>query len=461
MHAIVGWSITVFGRWGALGLFLVAFAESSFFPVPPDVLLFPLCLSHPRRALWYATVTTGASVLGAVFAYAVGVRGGRPMLLRFTDRKGLSQTETLFKKYGGWAVGIAAFTPIPFKVFTIASGIFRVRMAPFLIASLIGRGARFFLEAAMTIRFGSRVREVIGPWFEIATLALSLLAVAGAVAAAGLQKRRSSGTAWPTGSRDGNRDGNRDGDAARQARQPRPRPGARLFGRARAALLGHEKRFWGEWMIYAMAGLVFLFIVTEELTELAWSGRVLVLRSIDLVGLRLADALRGLGPEAGRLLRAISALGSHNAIAAMLCMAIALLLLRAKHERAIALTVCVSGALGLSLSGSLDQLMRAADIVGPSALREALLGVGAATALCFYGMAAHIAAKAMASSGRREFQSLIRAIAGIVVAGVTIAQVGLGARLASEAAINLASGGIWLLLCIRLLGLAERGRPHR
>ena len=120
MAKVIDWTIAIFGQYGLVGLFVVSFAESSFFPVPPDVMLIPLCLARPRASMLYATVATVSSVLGAVFAYLVGARGGRPLLLKFTSQDGLSKIQGLFKRFGGWAVGIAAFTPIPFKVWLIA-----------------------------------------------------------------------------------------------------------------------------------------------------------------------------------------------------------------------------------------------------------------------------------------------------------------------------------------------------
>lgn len=238
MSSIVSWVTEAFGSLGLLGLFVVAFAESSFFPVPPDVMLIPMSLTSPRSALLYAAVTTAASVIGGIFGYLIGVRGGRPILARITGMHNLEKVQTYFQRWGGWAVGIAAFTPIPYKVFTIASGIFRVRMAPFLIASAIGRGARFGLEALMVLAYGENVRQVLGTKFELITLALSLAAVAIAVIVGAVSGRRRDVT----------------GSIARRA--------------AAAVPPGSRRRRMVEMGIYILAGLVFLTIVVREFLEL-------------------------------------------------------------------------------------------------------------------------------------------------------------------------------------------------
>lgn len=158
-------------EYGPLGLFLVAFFESTVFPIPPDVLLLPLCLMSPASSWWYAFLTTAASVLGGLLGYAVGRKAGRPAVEKFVSRQMMDKVQVLFGKYGGWAVGVAAFTPLPYKVFTFGAGIFRVPLWTFTIASAIGRSARFFLEGALVFFLGERARVYLGRNFEIATLA--------------------------------------------------------------------------------------------------------------------------------------------------------------------------------------------------------------------------------------------------------------------------------------------------
>jgi membrane protein YqaA with SNARE-associated domain len=169
-------------EYGPLGLFLVAFFESTVFPIPPDVLLLPLCLMNPRLSWWYAFLTTAASTLGAFLGYAVGRKAGRPVVERFFASEMVEKVQFLFGQYGGWAVGIAAFTPVPYKVFTIGAGVFRVPFMTFTVASVIGRASRFFLEGAMVYFLGERARTYLGRNFEIATLAITALLLAAVAA---------------------------------------------------------------------------------------------------------------------------------------------------------------------------------------------------------------------------------------------------------------------------------------
>jgi len=160
------------GEWG---LFALAFMESSFFPIPPDVVLVPMCLANPENSLWYAAVTTIGSALGGVFGYAIGKFGGRPALF-FIFRKQyrrIKDVEKLYNKYGVWAVGAAAFTPIPYKIFTIASGIFDMNLLGFTVVSIVGRGLRFFIVASALFFFGETIKDNI----EWLILGISLLIV--------------------------------------------------------------------------------------------------------------------------------------------------------------------------------------------------------------------------------------------------------------------------------------------
>lgn len=159
------------------GLFLLSFMESSFFPIPPDLVLIALSIANPHRALWYALVTTAASVLGALLGYYIGAKAGRPVLQKFISGQTISKVETLFDRYSGWAVGIAGFTPIPYKVFTIASGVFRINKIVFVTASILSRGARFFLEGILFYLIGAQAKEFIANYFEIITLSVTVIVV--------------------------------------------------------------------------------------------------------------------------------------------------------------------------------------------------------------------------------------------------------------------------------------------
>lgn len=177
---VLGWADRPGGAW-ALGAF--AFAESSFFPVPPDILLIPLCLSAPRRAWWFAALTTACSVVGGMFGYLLGAVAyqsvGRPLLELYGAMDGFDTLAGLYQSYDAWVVGVAGFTPIPYKVFTIAAGFFEVDFAVFVLASVVGRGGRFFLVAGLLRWLGDPVRVFIDRWFNWLTLALAVLFVGG------------------------------------------------------------------------------------------------------------------------------------------------------------------------------------------------------------------------------------------------------------------------------------------
>ncbi|NPV54117.1 MAG: phosphatase PAP2 family protein [Firmicutes bacterium] len=169
----------MFTKYGILGLSVVAFAEASFFPVPPDVVLIPLCLMSPGLALWYAFLCTVFSTLGGVFGHVIGGAAGRPLLERLAGTTRTRQTEGLFARYGGWAILIAALTPIPYKVFTIASGVFRVSKVTLVWASLLGRGMRFFLEAAVIMIMGPAATQFLARYSGIITIGIAVALIVG------------------------------------------------------------------------------------------------------------------------------------------------------------------------------------------------------------------------------------------------------------------------------------------
>lgn len=163
--------------YGIIGLMVVAFAESSFFPIPPDVLLIPMLFVHRELALLYALVTTIFSVLGAFLGYFIGKKFGKPLLHRFFKREHIEKVERYFIKYGAWSIGIAGFTPLPYKLFTISAGAFNVRLSTLTIASLIGRGTRFFLEAFIVIIFGDKALYYLDNYFGIITISITVACI--------------------------------------------------------------------------------------------------------------------------------------------------------------------------------------------------------------------------------------------------------------------------------------------
>jgi undecaprenyl-diphosphatase len=148
LDSLLEWARLHLVPLGIPGLVLTAFTESSFFLIPPDAILIPLALLDSGNAVLYGLTATASSTAGALLGYWIGLKGGRPILLKLAGEKSVKKAEEFFNRHGAWAVGIAAFTPIPYKVFMIASGVFMLRnLKAFIIASLLGRGGRFMADA--------------------------------------------------------------------------------------------------------------------------------------------------------------------------------------------------------------------------------------------------------------------------------------------------------------------------
>lgn len=175
---VLQWAATPYGTWA---LFLFAFAESSFFPIPPDVLLVAMCVAKPRRSFKYALVCAIGSVLGGCLGYLIGWQFMASIGSRIVDFYGLSDKvaviEDLYNHYDAWAVGIAGFTPIPYKVFTIAAGMFQIDVIVFILASAASRSARFFLVGGMIYLFGPRIQRFIDRYFDILAVSFTVLLV--------------------------------------------------------------------------------------------------------------------------------------------------------------------------------------------------------------------------------------------------------------------------------------------
>ncbi len=168
---------------GPLALFLLAFAESSFFPIPPDVLLIALALGRPQRALWFALLATLGSVLGGVGGYYIGLalfeQVGRPILEWYNAMPEFDRVGQLYRDNLILALGTAGFTPIPYKVFTIAAGAFYIPLLPFMAISAVSRGLRFFLVALLIYYFGPPIKRFIDRYFNLLTILFVVLLVGG------------------------------------------------------------------------------------------------------------------------------------------------------------------------------------------------------------------------------------------------------------------------------------------
>lgn len=165
--------------YGAQALFALAFLESSVFPIPPDALLIPLCLAHPEQAFWFATLCSLGSVLGGMAGYGLGRYGGRPILTRLFRREWIAAVEEKYDRYNAWATGIGGFTPLPYKLFTVSGGVFRIHFGIFVLASTLSRSARFFLVATVLYWFGPPARSFIEQHLGLLTVLFVILLIAG------------------------------------------------------------------------------------------------------------------------------------------------------------------------------------------------------------------------------------------------------------------------------------------
>lgn len=161
----------------------VSFVESSVFPIPPDVMLIPMVLSHPSKAWRYASITTFASILGGLLGYALGYFAfeliAEPFIQAMGYEEAYQKVVKWFSEYGVIAIILAGFTPIPYKIFTIAAGMSQMALWPFIMGSFIGRGLRFFLVAALVSRFGKKVESVALKYIEIIGWGVLVMVVAG------------------------------------------------------------------------------------------------------------------------------------------------------------------------------------------------------------------------------------------------------------------------------------------
>lgn len=179
---VLGWAES---PYGSAALFVLAFVEASFFFVPPDVLLIALCVGRPRRSLFFAGLCTVGSVLGGIFGYVIGYQLfeliGRPIIEFYNAGDAFQRVGDLYTSNLVLALGTAGFTPIPYKVFTIAAGAFAVPFAPFVMISAVSRGARFFLVAGLIRVWGPQIRDFIDRYFNLLTVLFVVALVLGFV----------------------------------------------------------------------------------------------------------------------------------------------------------------------------------------------------------------------------------------------------------------------------------------
>lgn len=164
-------------------LFLIAFAESSFFPIPPDVLLIALAVSIPKKAFRFAAICSIGSVLGGMFGYLIGLEFydiiGKQIVEFYGVQQEYDTVRQLYSDNAFLAIALAGFTIIPYKVFTIAAGAFEVSFSVLVIASALSRSARFFLVAALFYFYGPPIKSLIDRYFEAVAVAFVVLLVFG------------------------------------------------------------------------------------------------------------------------------------------------------------------------------------------------------------------------------------------------------------------------------------------
>lgn len=178
IHSLTDWLLDFSdSQWAILILGLLSFSESIFFPIPPDPLLIAMGIIEPSNVLWLSLVVTLSSVLGAIVGHFIGKKLGRPLARRIFDEEKLSKVEGLFTKYGSWAILMAAFTPIPYKVFTVLAGVLNMDRRTFVIASIIGRGTRFFLLGGLIFAFGDTIESFVNTDFNLITVLIGLVLI--------------------------------------------------------------------------------------------------------------------------------------------------------------------------------------------------------------------------------------------------------------------------------------------
>ena len=181
MRRLYNWVLSwAESKYSTIALFVLAFIESSFFPIPPDVLLMPLSLSKQKKAWFYATVCTVGSVLGGIFGWFIGhslyETVGKKIIESLHYQAEFALVGQYYQSNAWFYIFAAALTPIPYKVFTIAAGVWSIGIPTLISASIIGRGLRFFGVSALLYFFGARIKEFIEKYFEwLAMLALVLL----------------------------------------------------------------------------------------------------------------------------------------------------------------------------------------------------------------------------------------------------------------------------------------------
>ena len=160
-------------------LSIISFSESSFFPIPPDIILIPMVLAKKTKAFFYALICTVSSVVGGILGYCIGLflfnSVGLFLINLYHLDSDVNEFKNYYNIYGAWIVIIAGFTPLPFKVITIASGLFQMNLIIFVVCSFLSRGLRFYLVAGLLYFYGKSIKNFIDKYFNILTILFLLL----------------------------------------------------------------------------------------------------------------------------------------------------------------------------------------------------------------------------------------------------------------------------------------------
>ncbi len=184
MKRLYQWMIDAAAKKNALWILgIVSFIESSFFPIPPDIMLIPMVVSQPKKAWKIAGIATFASVIGGYFGYAIGYYGydviAKPLLSFYGYLEQFENFKQYYNEYGAWIVFAAGITPFPYKVITIASGVVAMNLVTFGVASVVARGLRFFMVAGLLYFFGESIKKFIEKHFNLLSILFFILLFGG------------------------------------------------------------------------------------------------------------------------------------------------------------------------------------------------------------------------------------------------------------------------------------------
>lgn len=184
IRRLYDWTLRIAAhRHATLGLAGVAFAESSFFPIPPDVILIPMCVARRDRAFFYALICTVSSVIGGFFGYLIGYTLyetiGEPIIRFYGAGADFAALQARYAEWGGWIIFAKGMTPIPYKILTILSGVMKQNLLVFFVASVAARAMRFFLVAALIWKYGAAVQGFIEKRLMLVTMLFFVLLIGG------------------------------------------------------------------------------------------------------------------------------------------------------------------------------------------------------------------------------------------------------------------------------------------